>query len=404
MHRLTLDLEFVTPCFLGGFDPKEAAEWRAASVRGQLRWWFRAVAGGRFAGDLHLTHRAEELVFGSTEVRSPLMVRALDPPASEAASGQGWGRPLSVEQLAQRWGSSLEAVGPRLDLGRERGTTLAVHYLGYGPIVGSSIQRRFLPPGARGRLLLQWPAPRTTAAREAFELFRTALASWLHLGGLGARSRRGFGSLRCRKAEGDGQSTPASGLVAGSFEAWKDALSAGLATPATSAAVPEWTHLSSGARIYFGQSSRGSWQEAMTDLGAWLIGFRRRYGWSREERAALAGRDKEWAEGRNGSTPTVQVPDRAGFGLPLPFRGGARVSWGQGKDARRASPLLLHVAQFGDGEFRPVLTHLPARLVPRGERLTLKGATSAPPTPAQTSIVTHFFDDLEGKSLIGRAL
>lgn len=38
MNRVTLQLELVSPAFLGGADRREPAEWRAASVRGQLRY------------------------------------------------------------------------------------------------------------------------------------------------------------------------------------------------------------------------------------------------------------------------------------------------------------------------------------------------------------------------------
>ena len=50
MLRQTFKVELVTPCFLGG--AKGQADWRGASIRGQLRWWFRAVAGAYFAADL----------------------------------------------------------------------------------------------------------------------------------------------------------------------------------------------------------------------------------------------------------------------------------------------------------------------------------------------------------------
>src|SRR5690606_30327286 len=39
-------LEFIMPCFCAGADQAKA-EIRAPSIRGQLRWWFRALAGTR---------------------------------------------------------------------------------------------------------------------------------------------------------------------------------------------------------------------------------------------------------------------------------------------------------------------------------------------------------------------
>lgn len=76
MQRATLEIEFLTPAFLGGAEQGLAAEWRAASVRGQLRWWFRAVAGGAWGGDLRRVREAEAHLFGSTDRASNLVVRA----------------------------------------------------------------------------------------------------------------------------------------------------------------------------------------------------------------------------------------------------------------------------------------------------------------------------------------
>lgn len=44
MIRRTYDIEFLTPCFCAGAE-QTRAELRAASVRGQLRWWFRCLGG-----------------------------------------------------------------------------------------------------------------------------------------------------------------------------------------------------------------------------------------------------------------------------------------------------------------------------------------------------------------------
>ena len=67
---MKLDLEFVTPSFLGSAD--QQAEWQAPSVRSQLRWWFRAVAGGTLEGNLERVRRLEAEVFGSIARRSAL--------------------------------------------------------------------------------------------------------------------------------------------------------------------------------------------------------------------------------------------------------------------------------------------------------------------------------------------
>lgn len=76
MRELKVTLETVTPLFLGGADPRGAPELRPPSVRGALRYWLRAALGG-VIGDRNLDglHRLESAVFGSTDYGSIIQVR-----------------------------------------------------------------------------------------------------------------------------------------------------------------------------------------------------------------------------------------------------------------------------------------------------------------------------------------
>jgi len=61
MKPRTYNLEFLTPCFSAGAH-QSRAELRPSAVRGELRWWFRALGGGR---------DEEESVFGGVHGESP---------------------------------------------------------------------------------------------------------------------------------------------------------------------------------------------------------------------------------------------------------------------------------------------------------------------------------------------
>jgi hypothetical protein len=169
----------------------------------------------------------------------------------------------------------------------------------------------------------------------------------------------------------------------------------------------EWSHFSAGARVFLGSQTCGGWEEALQRAGSWLIAFRRRYGLPTDERTKNRDRDYEWAA-KNGTKPREAVPDRAGFGLPLPFTKENIVTWrdsGDREQERRASPLLIHVARFGK-DYRPALTYLPSRLVPSGEGLCFKqtreggpGGPTTTVTPRQEGIVDDFLDDLLSKKL-----
>jgi hypothetical protein len=417
MKRETFQVELVTPCFLrgaSGADP--SAEWRAASIRGELRWWFRAVAGGVYAGDLEKVRTAEERIFGSTTRRSSLQIVALQSPAPIR---RPFGRKLLAADLAGLYRDN--SVQNRLRIMGQRGEegSNPIYYLAFGPI-RKDIERDYLPPASPASFRLQWgPGAPTGKPREIFD---QALWAWLNLGGLGAKSRKGFGSLSCEK--NDFYTAPA---TREEFEAQAKAL---LVTVQGCTGLPEWTHFSSSSRIFLGTEDVKNWEGALERLGAWLISFRRRYGSeSRDPRTIdgvkLAGRDYEWAAPK-GSDLRKEIPDRAGFGLPLPFTRnefdpalgrkvtkGESVIWGshssgsqrepreKEQDSRRASPLLLHVAKLGES-FIPVLTYLPAVFLPPGGQLRFKRPprNSFPLENGQRRIIDHFLSTLETNGLI----
>ncbi|MCP5538597.1 MAG: type III-B CRISPR module RAMP protein Cmr1 [Akkermansiaceae bacterium] len=66
MIRLTCNLELITPCLCGGAEPNKQAEIRPASIRGQLRWWFRVLGGFKSLAAQGMSDREqEEMIFGS---------------------------------------------------------------------------------------------------------------------------------------------------------------------------------------------------------------------------------------------------------------------------------------------------------------------------------------------------
>jgi len=75
---LTVTLETVTPLFLGGAEPRGAPELRPPAFRGAMRYWLRAALGGAI-GDRNLEglHKLEKVVFGSTDYGSPINIRLL---------------------------------------------------------------------------------------------------------------------------------------------------------------------------------------------------------------------------------------------------------------------------------------------------------------------------------------
>ena len=145
MPSLTVKIRTVSPLFLNGADKKQP-ELRAASVRGQLRYWFRAIEGAK-TSDLQAVWKAEESIFGSTECGSHVSVRLL--PDSET-------KITRQSLLPHKGGSQQDAFDSDVLCNLQ----LFVR-------AGSSFS----------------------------EYLSQAFSTWLLLGGLGKRSRRMFGAF-----------------------------------------------------------------------------------------------------------------------------------------------------------------------------------------------------------------
>lgn len=141
-------LKTITPWFLNGPDPR-SPELRAASVRGQLRYWFRAIEGARTA-DLQQLWQLESNIFGST----------------------GGGSAVSLRVYPRELPAQLTAMLPHRANDRDRSYQQAIE----------PDRDVFLEAVTR-------PGVRLLSG------FRNALEVWLLLGGIGKRSRRMFGAL-----------------------------------------------------------------------------------------------------------------------------------------------------------------------------------------------------------------
>lgn len=72
---VVFDVEVVTPMFLGGAD-KNIAELRAASIKGVLRFWWRALYGAQ-EKDLDAMRKKEAEIFGSTENKASFSLQVI---------------------------------------------------------------------------------------------------------------------------------------------------------------------------------------------------------------------------------------------------------------------------------------------------------------------------------------
>jgi CRISPR-associated protein Cmr6 len=190
--KFATQLELVTPAFLAGAQQgREDCDLRSATLRGQLRWWWRTLHAG-FVTTAEL-QRMEAAVWGDTTRGGAVRTTV-------TAAG-----PISP-QLFQR----NEVIrAHRLPKPPDQKTSQGLTYHSYGmdeKKEGRQVTRYYLAPGTKwaaeltarpAQLAGARPkeAPRDLPADLVLAQAKAALALLCRFGGVGAKCRKGFGSL-----------------------------------------------------------------------------------------------------------------------------------------------------------------------------------------------------------------
>lgn len=191
----TLHMRVSTPLFNGGADPDgtaglrpdQEAGIRPASLRGAMRFWFRALAGIVTGPDLNLLARIEHAVFGHTDHESPIRLRIPRQPA------------LTYPADSHTFLPRTRTAAPE----QARAARWIIYLLGQGlgDLQALALRRPYVGPGQSFDLKLGFA--RRDADSEAIAALAVA-SLWLACayGGIGGRVRRGFGGLRILGADG----------------------------------------------------------------------------------------------------------------------------------------------------------------------------------------------------------
>lgn len=341
----TFTVETVTPLFLGGANPRGAPEVRAASFRGALRFWLRALLGGVLGDDPSTVLAHESRVFGSTDHASPVVVRVQSGSlATQPFSGLAAGQP-----------------GIRYLFFAARGTHAEPERAAFVP--GSTLTVTLgLRPSVEGQEALRW----------------SLAAFWLltRLGGLGARARRGAGGLQVREVDGVPNGLPSFVSRAATPRALQHELQEGLGRLRQLVGAPRSVTNPSAfdvlhpavCRIWVVDRVFPSWLEALEAVGVFLSTFRRQ----------RSGIEFPAVRAASGGKATLPPMERAILGLPIVFfdpsvRRPLGILEGQEHD-RRASPLLIRVTRLGS-QYGLVLTLFRAQFLPPGEQLVLRDSS-----------------------------
>jgi hypothetical protein len=373
MRTWNCTLEVTTPMALAGVN-QQRAELRPNTFKNRLRWWWRAGRG-------RLNREKEAWLFGDVEseaagAQSGRFRPRLYPRNQEAEES------ILFDQFLRREGLLNDDGNHRLD-----GLGYLGHYL--DPSGHDNPPRGVLRPGARFRATLRFPLWFDEVER------REVWASlWLLVwfGGLGTRSRRGFGGLNVVDSNptGDLQFS----FSGGSPDQLRSFLEENLQRarrwlggpvreeqpdlPEYTALVPGWTRIfvedplinSTNDHREYNYSRAPGWAKALDVAGGDLKAHRKELRTAYDEVACFL-------EEENYTPDTV---DRAAFGLPLTFwyppiqeaeGSRLRATAEVGQHQRRASPLFVRAHQTDDEYEMYALVYvlMKARLLPEGEQI-----------------------------------
>jgi len=176
-------LEFITPAMIAGASPKgpeSTAEIRIPSIRGQLRWWFRALGGSA---------SEESRLFGSVaggKARSSSIMLRFSQIGS-ASSGAPTSLPTS---------NKFKSPKTAADIGCQDMNTSG--YLAFN-IRKREDARTMAPQNTRFKIEMRATRLDSSDFHQLCQVFRM----FATYGSLGTRSRRTFGSLRLVSETGD---------------------------------------------------------------------------------------------------------------------------------------------------------------------------------------------------------
>lgn len=375
MEKLTATFKVITPLFLGGAEPDREAELRPPAFKAALRFWYRVL-------DRNYQEN-EARIFGGT--------------------GKNEGQALFLLRVRPKLRNNTQW---------NPGNLPGLKYLSF-PLRMDRNDRRYIDAGKNMTLELTFKRNLGTNDRK-----RILASLWLlgHLGGLGARSRRGFGTIALQEWEVSHEvfwpelSELPLAHDGSDVSAWIKHFEKGLqCLKAWFPKSPNPDHTVLGTNTTFrligrsGRSPYSDWRQALDAAGTAMQKFRNR--WDTSNPASDYHRVKAHICVINENAATVGVglkppvaavslsasPERTAFGLPLTFRyssleyelekNGRTISDkpevtfegldGKERRDRNASPIHIRVVKIG-GYYYPLYIRLDAPFLKIGDRVKKK--------------------------------
>lgn len=391
MVRQVRRYELITPLFGGGVVPQQAdpvTTVRGAEIRGHLRFWWRACRGGQYGGSLARMKEAEDALWG-------------------AGGGEQGPKPSQVILET----TVLNSGRPFVVRDRQGNTVPIGHFRSLYSYVAFPLQQNLsaiVLQGITFDLIISFPAKQQ-------EEVEAALWAWQNFGGIGGRTRRGFGALCCTHIDDRPFQLP-------STESVRDTLRQGLAVHVVpGAAIPGLPHLGPTTQLQTTDNKQDSllaWQHLIQKLKKFRQDRDRKPqsnqpGLSRWPEPDAVRRRFPGQRFTHAARPGVDKFPRAAFGLPIVFHfkdagDPPETTLQGGTVGRLASPLLLRPLRCADGAVGIGMILQGTRNVPGGWQLhnapgnpsvatTLDAADAAaiPALRGQPDVLLAFLNSLE---------
>jgi len=331
----TLHLRLITPLFGGGYEAREVDPVciiRPASVRGNLRFWWRALYGGQYASAKEL-FRAEAELWGAAALEKHPATGKVRLQVTNVRSS---GKTVTIEDFRPR--GSPAKVGPE------------AQYLLY-PFQAQKQQN--LPP-AKGIADVQFTLQVTfdkSLSPDQRQQVENTLKAWIAFGGVGARTRRGCGALTVTEE----QSRWLPPADAEKRKQWFRQL-----LPAGAPPKPPRLALLSGARIVLG-APKGSPKDVLHDLGSFWAAFRKGHVGSKSYTPMEGCRWSDYRKAllqfhkQHGNTISLAKPF---LGLPIVYQSFRNAPYAptieSAETGRMASPVILKPLALANGQVCPM--------------------------------------------------
>lgn len=348
--------------FLGSADNR-TAEIRPTSFNGMIRYWFRALALAELDGDMKEVERLEDIIFGS-------------------AKDKNSHKALYSLKIANS-NISIKENKNRLNKENRQG----IVYLGYGVISykrearGPIYERDYIKQGGSIEIsLIQNEGIKNRVLEEDLKLAQKLLINTLKVlgifGGLGSRTRRGFGSLTLIDLKNKDEplvTSPYCGNVEALENEIKELLKKAVDFGKSIEDI-KYTAFSKFTKVMITKEYDNP-MKLLDEIGKEMIRYRScGRGWKildGEDSSKIFESDHNLIYEFSNTGKIKEHPKRVVFGLPHNYWLSNRKTVNINSDYRRASPLFIHVHKLANGKYIGILTLIPTKFLKDREKIKI---------------------------------